>query len=125
MWLTGRSGAAGHPIAPRRDDGTEHHPDVTATGLAAGFHAVAELPAPNDEQHLIAVAEARSVGLYGLSPCRATAPPTTPPTTEPSTTTPVQLVLGFGNVGERAITAGIAAVGDLLRGRVLSPPPAA
>ncbi|MFI0712433.1 PLP-dependent aminotransferase family protein [Streptomyces inhibens] len=98
----------------------EHAPDVTVTGLAAGFHAVAQLPAPTDEQHLIAAAEARSVGLYGMSPCRATAPPTAP-----STTTPVQLVLGFGNVGERAITAGIAAVGDLLRGSVLSPPPAA
>ncbi|REK87714.1 PLP-dependent aminotransferase family protein [Streptomyces inhibens] len=103
----------------------EHAPDVTVTGLAAGFHAVAQLPAPTDEQHLIAAAEARSVGLYGMSACRVTAPPTAPPTTAPSTTTPVQLVLGFGNVGERAITAGIAAVGDLLRGRVLSPPPAA
>jgi GntR family transcriptional regulator/MocR family aminotransferase len=29
----------------------------------------------------------------------------------------VRLVLGFGNVGERAITAGGAAVGDLLSGR--------
>jgi GntR family transcriptional regulator / MocR family aminotransferase len=28
--------------------------------------------------------------------------------------TPARLVLGFGNVGERSITAGIAAVGDLL-----------
>lgn len=27
---------------------------------------------------------------------------------------PAQLVLGFGNVNERAITAGVAAVADLL-----------
>jgi GntR family transcriptional regulator/MocR family aminotransferase len=30
--------------------------------------------------------------------------------------TPPQLVLGFGNLGERAIESGIARVGDLLRG---------
>jgi GntR family transcriptional regulator/MocR family aminotransferase len=30
-------------------------------------------------------------------------------------TTPPQLVLGFGNVGERAIAPGIGAVADLLR----------
>jgi DNA-binding transcriptional MocR family regulator len=29
-------------------------------------------------------------------------------------TTPLQLVLGFGNLSERAIEAGIARVGDLL-----------
>jgi hypothetical protein len=29
---------------------------------------------------------------------------------------PGQLVLGFGNLSERAIASGIAAVGDLLRG---------
>jgi GntR family transcriptional regulator/MocR family aminotransferase len=28
---------------------------------------------------------------------------------------PPQLVLGFGNVGERAVESGIAAVADLLR----------
>jgi GntR family transcriptional regulator / MocR family aminotransferase len=31
-----------------------------------------------------------------------------------SATVPAQLVLGFGNLGERAIRAGLAAVGDLL-----------
>ena len=30
--------------------------------------------------------------------------------------TPVQLVLGFGNLGERAIQSGIATVADLLQG---------
>jgi GntR family transcriptional regulator/MocR family aminotransferase len=32
-----------------------------------------------------------------------------------SVAAPPQLVLGFGNVGERAVESGIAAVADLLR----------
>ncbi|MFF5712391.1 PLP-dependent aminotransferase family protein [Streptomyces sp. NPDC012756] len=84
----------------------EHAPEAGVTGLAAGFHAVAHLAGPTDERALVAAARARSVGLYGMSACR-TAP-------EPE---PVRLVLGFGNVGERAISEGISAVGDLLRGR--------
>lgn len=81
-------------------------PDVKVTGIAAGFHAVAHLDETADEQAVIAAARTRSVGLYGMSVCRSA-----------HVTTPVQLVLGFGNVSERAITAGIAAVGDLLRAR--------
>jgi GntR family transcriptional regulator/MocR family aminotransferase len=81
-----------------------HAPGVTLTGLAAGFHAVAHLPGPADEQAVIAAARQRSVGLYGMGAQRATA-----------AAAPPQLVLGFGNVGERAIEAGIAAVADLLR----------
>ncbi|MFI8824387.1 PLP-dependent aminotransferase family protein [Streptomyces sp. NPDC053431] len=84
----------------------EHAPDVAVTGLAAGFHAVARLDGPADEQELVSAARARSVGLYGMSPCRSS-----------HATEPVQLILGFGNVGERAVTAGITAVGGLLRGR--------
>ncbi|MFI8764060.1 PLP-dependent aminotransferase family protein [Streptomyces sp. NPDC053792] len=84
----------------------EQAPGVGVSGLAAGFHAVAHLTRPADEQALVAAARARSVGLYGMSTCRAS-----------HATEPVRLVLGFGNVGERAITAGVAAVGDLLGGR--------
>ncbi|MER5204781.1 PLP-dependent aminotransferase family protein [Streptomyces sp. NPDC002825] len=84
----------------------EHAPDVVVTGLAAGFHAVAHLDGPADEQELVSAARARSVGLYGMSTCRSS-----------RATEPVQLILGFGNVGERAVTAGITAIGDLLRGR--------
>jgi GntR family transcriptional regulator / MocR family aminotransferase len=83
-----------------------HAPSVELTGLAAGFHAVAHLPDPVDEQAVVAAARARSVGLYGMSACRAT-----------RSRTPPQLVLGFGNLSERSIQAGIAAVGDLLDGR--------
>ncbi|MFG2605970.1 PLP-dependent aminotransferase family protein [Streptomyces sp. NPDC048514] len=83
----------------------EHAPGVAVTGLAAGFHAVAHLGEGADERTVTAAARARSVGLYGMSACRTSQSPA-----------PAQLVLGFGNVGERAISAGIAAVGDLLTG---------
>ncbi|MEU7169793.1 PLP-dependent aminotransferase family protein [Streptomyces morookaense] len=83
-----------------------HAPGVAVTGLAAGFHAVAHLPAGVDEHRLATAARERSVGLYGMSRCRVS-----------HADTSAQCVLGFGNVGERAITKGIAAVGDLLAGR--------
>jgi GntR family transcriptional regulator/MocR family aminotransferase len=82
----------------------EHAPDVALTGLAAGFHAVAHLPVVPGERSVIAAARQRSVGLYGMSSQRSS-----------GSAEPAQLVLGFGNLSERAIAAGIAAVGDLLR----------
>ena len=81
-------------------------PAVRLTGLAAGFHAVAHLPGPAAEESVVAGAMARSVGLYGMSAYRSS-----------GADRPAQLVLGFGNLGERAIRSGIAAVGDLLQGR--------
>jgi GntR family transcriptional regulator/MocR family aminotransferase len=80
-----------------------HAPGIGLTGLAAGFHAVAALPDGADERAVTAAALERQVGLYGLSEFRAA-----------GATTPPRLVLGFGNVGERAIEAGMAAVADLL-----------
>jgi GntR family transcriptional regulator/MocR family aminotransferase len=82
-----------------------HAPGVPLTGLAAGFHAVAHLPATVDETSVIAAARARGVGVYGMSASRSS-----------GATTPPQLILGFGNLGERAIGAGVEAVGDLLSG---------
>jgi GntR family transcriptional regulator/MocR family aminotransferase len=79
-----------------------HAPAIRLTGLAAGFHAVAHL-ASGAEHSVIAAARRRSVGLYGISECRST-----------GATNPPQLVLGFGDVNERAITAGIAAIADVL-----------
>jgi GntR family transcriptional regulator/MocR family aminotransferase len=81
-----------------------HAPEVTLSGLAAGFHAVAHLPDRVDESRLVAAARDRSVALYGMSGWRSS-----------HLDTPPQLVLGFGNLDERAIAAGIAAIGDLLR----------
>jgi GntR family transcriptional regulator / MocR family aminotransferase len=82
-----------------------HAPAVRVTGLAAGFHAVAHLPEGADETTVIAAARARSVGLYGMSANRSS-----------RARTPTQLVLGFGDLSERAIRDGIATVADLLQG---------
>jgi GntR family transcriptional regulator / MocR family aminotransferase len=81
-----------------------HAPQISLTGLAAGFHAVAHLPSPLSEQAVISAARARSVMLYGMSMYRYD-----------RAAEPAQIVLGFGNIGERAIAAGIAAISDLLR----------
>ena len=82
----------------------QHVPDVTLTGLAAGFHAVAALPAGADEAVVIAAARRRHVGLHGLSGYRGS----------PDSAAPPALVIGFGNVSERSITPAIAAVANLL-----------
>jgi GntR family transcriptional regulator/MocR family aminotransferase len=86
------------------DSLARHAPGVRLTGLAAGFHAVAHLPDPADEQAVVTAARQRSVGLYGMGPLRAV----------PAAAAPPQLVLGFGNVSERAVESGIAAIADLL-----------
>jgi GntR family transcriptional regulator/MocR family aminotransferase len=54
---------------------------------------------------VIVRARARGVGLYGMSPNRST-----------RAVDPPQLVLGFGNLSERAIREGIARIGDVLAG---------
>ena len=82
---------------------TRHAPGVRLTGLAAGFHAVAHLPAGVREEDVVAAARGRSVGLYGMSAFRMS-----------GGTAPARLVMGFGNLGERAIEEGVAAVSDLL-----------
>jgi GntR family transcriptional regulator/MocR family aminotransferase len=80
-----------------------HVPSVQLTGLAAGFHAVAPLPPGADETAVIAEARGRRVGLHGIGEYRG----------DPGAAPPA-LVMGFGNVGERAIEPAIAAVADLL-----------
>ncbi len=79
-------------------------PGVRLTGLAAGFHAVAPLPPGTDETAVIAAARERRVGLHGLGGYRGV----------PDTAAPPALVIGFGNVRERAVEPGIAAVAHLL-----------
>ena len=79
-------------------------PGVQLSGLAAGFHAVAPLPPGADETAVIAAARERRVGLYGIGEYRGNPDPAAPPA----------LVMGFGNVRDRAIEPGIAAVADLL-----------
>jgi len=84
-----------------------HAPAVRVTGLAAGFHAVAHLPAGTGEAAVVEAARERGVGLYGMSEYRADRDPDPP-----------QLVIGFGNTTESAIRSGIRSVADLLDGRV-------
>jgi GntR family transcriptional regulator/MocR family aminotransferase len=83
----------------------EHAPEARLTGLAAGFHAVLDLPPGADEETVAAEAARRGVGLYPMGPYRAISSGTVP-----------QLVLGFGTLSERQIRAGIATVADLIRG---------
>jgi GntR family transcriptional regulator/MocR family aminotransferase len=83
---------------------TRHAPGVQLTGLAAGFHAVAMLPPSADEMAVIAATRERRVGLHGIGAHRG----------NPDTAAPPALVMGFGNVRERAIEPAIAAVADLL-----------
>jgi len=81
-----------------------HVPGVQLTGLAAGFHAVAPLPPGADETAVIAAARERRVGLHGMGGYRG----------DPATAAPPALVMGFGNVRERAIEPAIAGVAGLL-----------
>jgi GntR family transcriptional regulator/MocR family aminotransferase len=82
-----------------------HAPGVRLTGLAAGFHAVARLPAEPGEAAVIAAARGRGVGLHGIAEYRGVPDPAAPPA----------LLMGFGNTAERAIEPAIAAIADLLR----------
>lgn len=86
-----------------------HAPGLRLSGLAAGFHAVAHLPEGVAEDDIVHDALGRRVRLHGMSGFRAD-----------RSKEPAQLVLGFGNTSEQAITEGIAAVGPLLRGAACS-----
>jgi GntR family transcriptional regulator/MocR family aminotransferase len=83
-----------------------HAPRVELRGLAAGFHAVARLPAGADEAFVVAAARERSVGLYAMRDFR----------TRLDGDHPREIVLGFGNLAPAAIERGIATVNDLLGG---------
>ena len=82
----------------------ERAPRVALHGLAAGFHAVADLADGAAEPEIVEQARARSVGLYGMSSYRLR---------EPSG--PPQLVLGFGNLSGAQVERGIEAIAELLR----------
>jgi GntR family transcriptional regulator/MocR family aminotransferase len=83
-----------------------HAPEIELRGLAAGFHAVARLPAGVEEQAVVRAAAERSIKLDPMSSYRAD-----------GSTEPPELVLGFGNLSEGQIERGIAAIGDLLGGQ--------
>jgi GntR family transcriptional regulator/MocR family aminotransferase len=72
-------------------------PEATIRGVAAGLHAIVELPAGDDEQAILDEARRRGIALAILDTYRID-PRDRPPT----------LLLGYGQVSEPAIRAGIA-----------------
>lgn len=83
---------------------SRHAPQVELRGLAAGFHAVANLPGKLQEKTVVSAALTRSVGLYPMSGYRSNA-----------AAGPPQLVIGFGHLSESRIEHGVAMIADLLR----------
>jgi GntR family transcriptional regulator / MocR family aminotransferase len=81
----------------------ERAPKVVLHGLAAGFHAVADLADDADEDAVVQRARQRCIGIYGMSEFRPSGRRGAP-----------QLVLGFGNLSETAVERGIATIADLL-----------
>ena len=84
----------------------ERAPGVALQGLAAGFHAVADLGAGADEASVVEQARARGIGLHGMSGYRLGG--------SGGQVGGAKLVLGFGNLTEAAIARGIDAIADLL-----------
>ena len=72
-------------------------PEATVRGIAAGLHAIVELPAADDEQAIRDEAQRRGIALAILNSYRID-PRDRPPT----------LLLGYGQVPEPAIQAGIS-----------------
>jgi GntR family transcriptional regulator / MocR family aminotransferase len=80
-----------------------HVPGARVRGVAAGLHAVAELPGGVDEGAAVAAAARRGVAVYGMRGYRALA-----------ADAPAALVLGYAALSEPAIAAGIAELGRAL-----------
>jgi GntR family transcriptional regulator/MocR family aminotransferase len=78
-------------------------PQLSVTGLAAGFHAVLHLPDGRTESRFIEAAAERGVGLYGMAEMHHL-----------TRASPPRLILGFGNTPRRSVQAGIAVIADLL-----------
>jgi GntR family transcriptional regulator/MocR family aminotransferase len=80
-----------------------HLPGARVSGLAAGLHAVVRLARAVDNEALVRAAAARSVGVYPLAFAYLRAPRRGD-----------GLVLGYANLSERAIEAGIRALAAAL-----------
>lgn len=80
-------------------------PDVLVRGIAAGLHAVAELPGDLEEDAVVDAARARGIALEGVSAYRVV---TTPP--------PAMLALGYANVSEPAISPAIKTLAEAIAG---------
>jgi GntR family transcriptional regulator/MocR family aminotransferase len=78
-------------------------PDVRVRGIAAGLHAVVELPADVEEQAVVDAARSRGIALEGVCAYRVvSAPP------------PAMLALGYANVAEPAIDRAIATLAEAI-----------
>jgi len=75
----------------------QHAPQVRVTGIAAGLHALAELPPGADEEEVTARAAARGLAVDGLASYRAAAAGRGP-----------ALVVGYGRPAAHAYTAALA-----------------
>ncbi|MGE5134196.1 MAG: PLP-dependent aminotransferase family protein, partial [Gemmatimonadota bacterium] len=75
----------------------QHAPQVRVTGIAAGLHALAELPPGADEDEVIARAAARGLAVEGLASYRAAADGRGP-----------ALVVGYGRPAAHAYTTALA-----------------
>ncbi|MFE5009469.1 PLP-dependent aminotransferase family protein [Streptomyces sp. NPDC056696] len=79
----------------------ERAPDVRATGIAAGLHAVLQLP-PGTEQSVVRAAAWQRLGVSGLSSFRHDAATTEPPLDA--------LVVGYGTPPDHAWTSALEAL---------------
>jgi GntR family transcriptional regulator/MocR family aminotransferase len=78
-------------------------PDVRVRGIAAGLHAIAELPGDVGEQAVVDEARARGLALEGVSSYRVVSAPA-----------PAMLALGYANVSEPAIVRAIATLAEAI-----------
>jgi GntR family transcriptional regulator/MocR family aminotransferase len=87
----------------------DHLPAAQVRGIAAGLHAVVELPPGSDEEAVVAAAARREVRLFGMAGYRAD-----------GHLGPPALVLGYAALSEPALAAGVALLGEIVRE---APPP--
>jgi GntR family transcriptional regulator/MocR family aminotransferase len=79
----------------------EHLPGATVRGIAAGLHAVVELPSGADEEAVVAAAARRDVRVYAMGGYHATGRSAAP-----------SLVLGYAALSEPAIRSGLRLLAD-------------
>jgi DNA-binding transcriptional MocR family regulator len=86
------------------------------TGIAAGLHAVLELPGTDAERQLVAGAARHGLALQGLEGFR---------TAGPAAAGPGQagLVIGYGRPPEHAYTTALARLCAVLGPELIEPPP--
>lgn len=79
-------------------------PEATVSGAAAGLHVILELPDDDDEQAIRELANRRSIRLETMNDYR-----TSPPTDRPT------LLLGYGQMPEQSIHAGVRELAIAIR----------